>query len=234
MYADGALAAVTGGPLRPGGFLLTERLSGLCGLRPGERVVDLGCGSGWTVGYLAKVCAADVIGFDLSPALLGEGLRRFPDLPVGRARAAALPLASGRVDAALAECSLTAAGDVDSILAEAWRILRPDGRLGISDVYVRNTAGTASLRALSLTCGIGNALEEAEWRQRLAAHGFAISAWEDHSAEWKRLAGLVGQVPGAAVGFWAQSEPVVDPFELLAAAGKARIGYFIATARKIG
>ena len=235
MYANGILAAITGGPLRPGGDGLTGRLIALCGLRRGDRVVDVGCGNGRTLRRLAEDYGITGVGMDLSAGLLDAGRREYPELLAALAQAAALPLAADTIDAVLAECSLSVMGEIDSSLAETWRVLRPGGRLGISDIYVRAADGgqaAARLRGLPLTCGFANARAEAEWRARLAAHGFCVDAWEDHSVEWKRLAGQVGQAPGAAAAFWRANEPDCDPFELLAAVGKANPGYFLLSARK--
>ncbi|MBK9781145.1 MAG: hypothetical protein IPP55_14010 [Anaerolineales bacterium] len=52
MYESDVMSEVTGGLLRPGGFVLTKRLIELCNLDPGDMVLDIGSGSGATVQFL--------------------------------------------------------------------------------------------------------------------------------------------------------------------------------------
>jgi len=135
MYEGGSLGLATGGPLRPGGWALTERLIAQCELNAGDLVLDVGCGAGLTVQYLLESCAIRAVGLDRSPALF------LPGLPLAYALATAIPMASETVDALLAECSLSSIAELGAFLAEARRVLRPCGRLAISDVYLREPAG---------------------------------------------------------------------------------------------
>jgi threonine aldolase/SAM-dependent methyltransferase len=91
----------------------------------GRRVVDIGCGNGACVAALAEN-GADVVAADLSPGML----RSVAGPSVGRvaADASSLPLATGRVDAALAMHMLYHLADPALAVAEAARVLRPGGR----------------------------------------------------------------------------------------------------------
>jgi ubiquinone/menaquinone biosynthesis C-methylase UbiE len=153
MYESGSLGRATGGILRPGGWALTERLLAHCGLHAGDRVLDVGCGGGYTLRYLVENYAVQAIGVDRSDVLLHQGHTHEPGLSLARAWGMALPVADAQVDVVLSECSLSAMSGIDDFMAEAWRVLRPGGRLAISDVYVRNPDGATLLRSLPLTCG---------------------------------------------------------------------------------
>src|SRR5207244_2007076 len=65
-------------------------------------------------------------------------------------------------------------GDKDRVLAEAFRVLKPGGRLAISDVVVRGEVPAAIRKSMELWVGcIAGALEENEYREKLARAGFA-------------------------------------------------------------
>ena len=133
VYEDPALLEALGGVLRPGGLALTDEALAACRLPQGARVLDVGCGAGGTVAHLRERGLA-AVGVDASAALLAAGRDRAPGAPLARARGEHLPLGDGVLDALLAECSLSLMPDVGAALAEVQRVLRPGGRLAISDV----------------------------------------------------------------------------------------------------
>ncbi len=94
----------------------------------GIRILDLGCGKGRFAAHLAEG-GAEVVGLDLSAAMLGraEGVARV----LGSARR--LPFGPATFDAVVAIEVLEHVGDVDPVLLEARRVLRPGGRLAIVD-----------------------------------------------------------------------------------------------------
>jgi len=233
MYQNGSLSQATGGPLRPGGLDLTARMLAFCELPPAARVLDLGCGTGSTVEELRACAACHAFGIDRSELLLQTGLTLHPGLPLACAWGKSLPLASGSMDAILAECSLSAMSDLEAVLSEFGRVLRQGGRLALSDVYACNPAGLPALRALPLTCGLRDALTQAQLTARLLAHGFEILVWEDHSETLKYLAAQMILSHGSLSEFWGKSEPAADPLDLQLAISKAKLGYYILVAGKV-
>ena len=107
-------------------------LAGLLGARPGDRVADLGCGTGST---LAQVAAGLAIGLDVSSAVLARAAEALAPvhhtsfLLVQADLKDPLPIATASVDRALCHDVLECLPDTDAFVTEAARILRPDGRL---------------------------------------------------------------------------------------------------------
>jgi arsenite methyltransferase len=109
-------------------------------LRPGERVLDIGCGPGMLACEMAAVVAprGSVHGVDISPSMLAIARRRRP--PAGAAQpeyaeadALAIPYADASFDAAVSTQVYEYVEDMPAALAEARRVLRPGGRLLVLD-----------------------------------------------------------------------------------------------------
>lgn len=107
--------------------------------RPGERVLDVGCGPGFYVADALERIGPDghVTGVDASPAMLEATRRRVEghaNVTLAEGDATALPLADATVDCALCVQVLEYVPDVPAALAEMHRVLRPGGRLVLWDV----------------------------------------------------------------------------------------------------
>jgi SAM-dependent methyltransferase len=173
------------------------------------------------------------LGIDRSELLLQTGIGQHPNLPLACAWGKALPVASNQMDAILAECSLSAMSDIEGVLAEFQRVLRPDGRLALSDVYARNPEGVPTLRVLPFRCGLREAMAQDELVARLQAPGFEIVIWEDRSETLKYLAAQMILAHGSMSEFWSCSEPAADPMDIQIAIRKVKLGYFLLVAKKI-
>lgn len=161
------LPGPTGGCRHPGGLELTERTVDLAGLPSGALVLDVGCGDGVVAEHLARRSGLRVVGVDVSTGLLRQGRDRCPGLDLREGSAERLPLPDASVDAVLAECVLSIVGDPGAALAEWARVLRPGGRLLLSDLYRRADPDAA--------------------RRLVAQRGFVVEAWEDRSGDLARL-----------------------------------------------
>jgi SAM-dependent methyltransferase len=200
---------------------LTERALEVCGLPMGARVLDVGCGAGATVQYLQH-WGYRAGGVDLSALLLGEGRRKSSNLLFFQADGAYLPLADGRIDAVLAECSLSVLADTGAALAEFYRLLRRGGYLVVSDVYARNPVGLAALRALPAAFCVSGAVSQAELVAQLTQLGFELVLWEDHSQVLRQLAGPLLPVKFSGL----------EALDAQLALAQAKPGYFLLIARK--
>jgi demethylmenaquinone methyltransferase/2-methoxy-6-polyprenyl-1,4-benzoquinol methylase len=101
-------------------------------LRPGERVLDVGAGTGVSTAALAR-SGAYAVGADLSLGMLRAGRRARPDVSLLAGDALALPFADGAFDAVTISFALRNVVDVDAALRELARVTRPGGRLVICE-----------------------------------------------------------------------------------------------------
>jgi SAM-dependent methyltransferase len=85
----------------------------------------------------------------------------------------AIPLPDASVDVIISNCVINLSTDKDRVLREAFRVLKPGGRLAVSDVVIRRELPEAVRKDMELWTGcIAGALLEDEYRQKLAAAGF--------------------------------------------------------------
>jgi len=117
--------------------MLVDRLE----LRPGLRIVDLGCGTGNLETRLGSLASADVevevVGLDFSAKMLERARRKtasWPGITYQQADlSAGIPLDDASVDVVVSNNFIYSVSDKESLLAEIHRILRPGGRVVISD-----------------------------------------------------------------------------------------------------
>ncbi len=159
-------------------------------LRPGETVLDLGSGGGLDVLLSARRVgpAGTAYGLDASTDMLTLARDNAAQAGVANARflhghIEDIPLPSGHVDVIISNCVLNLSADKARVLAEAFRVLRPGGRLGISDVIADDgfdprQRGQAEQRA---GCTSGT-ITPGEYHDLLMAAGFtgtSITATHD-------------------------------------------------------
>jgi len=149
-------------------------------LRDGETVLDLGSGGGIDVllsarrvGPSGKAYGVDMTGemLDLARRNAAEAGATNVEFLAGHIEAIPLPDAS--VDVIISNCVINLSVDKPAALAEMHRVLRPGGRIGISDVVAGDhlTASERGERGSYVGC-IAGALSDAEYREGLAAAGF--------------------------------------------------------------
>ncbi len=149
-------------------------------LRPGEVVLDLGSGGGIDVLLSAKRVGptGKAYGLDMTDEMLA--LARDNQRKAGVANVEflkgeieAIPLPDQSVDVIISNCVVNLSGDKPRVLREAFRVLRPGGRLAISDIVVRGSMPAEIKKSLELWAGcVAGALEDETYRTLLQEAGF--------------------------------------------------------------
>lgn len=173
IYESEAFAQMPDGSMHPGGLRLTDRAVRLAGLDAGMHVADIGCGTGVTAAFLSGKHKLNVIGLELSGALIDIGLRNNPGLKLIRWDCETISLEDDSLDAIMFECSLSVIGNTKSILAQCAKALKKSGVIIISDVCV-NQGDFKGGKKMPLT--------SATLMQQLAVSGFDVIVHEDHTA----------------------------------------------------
>jgi hypothetical protein len=199
-YSSEAVHWLLGDALHPGGAELTERLARALRVGSGDLVVDIGSGLGTSALVIARATGCDVVGVDLSSANVERAGTRAADAGLAaRVRflegdAEALPLPDTSVDGVLSECSLCLVPDKRAAVREIARVLRPGGRVAISDVTARPTALPPELRTLTAwTACLADARPLTEVAALLTQSGLVVEELEEHD---ERLQALVDRVSG--------------------------------------
>jgi SAM-dependent methyltransferase len=148
-------------------------------LHPGETVLDLGSGGGLDVLLSARRVAPGGVayGVDASPDMLTLARANAAQAGVTNARflhghIEDIPLLGGEVDVVISNCVINLSADKPRVLAEAFRVLRPGGRLGISDVTADEGIDPRELAEAERRTGCGGTLNQREYRDLLTAAGF--------------------------------------------------------------
>jgi len=230
-----AAAHVADAGIRPGGLELTQRALALCRFEPGATILDVGCGTGVTLDYLAAVHNHPATGIDASPVLLKLGRDRNPSIRTVRGVGENLPFPEEYADGVLAECSLSVMADPCRSLDEFRRVLKTDGMLIISDVYARNPEVTGSSNPIPADCCLNGAVTREELTGRLTERGFSIILWEDHSDYLKKFAVELILSYGSLNEFWQQTLAAAgDSGAIQRSISRMQPGYFLLIAQKRG
>lgn len=153
-------------------------------LKPGETVVDLGCGGGLDVLLAAKRVgpAGKAIGIDMTPEMLelarrnaakGEEGRPLTNVEFHQATIDRLPLPDNSVDCVISNCVINLAPDKPAVFREIVRVLKPGGRLAASDIALKKPLPSELGDDLVAYVGcIGGAILVDDYRRALTAAGF--------------------------------------------------------------
>jgi SAM-dependent methyltransferase len=149
-------------------------------LHEGETVLDLGSGGGIDVILSAKRVGptGTVYGVDMTDEMLALARRNVEEAGIRNVHVLKgvieeIPLPAGSVDVVISNCVINLSTDKAAVFAEIGRVLRPGGRVGVSDVVAedRLTAGARAERGSYVGC-IAGALSESEYVAGLEAAGF--------------------------------------------------------------
>jgi 2-polyprenyl-3-methyl-5-hydroxy-6-metoxy-1,4-benzoquinol methylase len=152
----------------------------LAELMPGETVLDLGSGGGIDVLLSARRVGPNgkAYGLDMTDEMLAlakENQRQAgaENVEFLKGEIENIPLPDRSLDVIISNCVINLSADKDRVLAEAFRVLKPGGRLAVSDMVTRGEMNPQIRRNILLWAGcVAGALDENEYRAKLAAAGF--------------------------------------------------------------
>src|SRR5262249_16130309 len=152
----------------------------LAELKPGETLVDLRSGGGMDVLLSARRVGptGKAYGLDMTDEMLAlarENQRKagVTNVEFLKGEIEHIPLPADSVDVIISNCVINLAADKDAVLGEAFRVLKPGGRLAVSDVVVRGEMPSEIRRSVELWIGcVAGTLEESEYRAKLTKAGF--------------------------------------------------------------
>ena len=180
-------------------------------LRPGERVLDLGSGGGIDVILSARRVGPTgrAIGVDMTDEMLALAMRNAAEAGVDnvefvRGTIEDLPLPAASIDVVISNCVINLAADKAAVLREIARVLRPGGRVGVSDVVADDALSPAERAERGSFAGcIAGALSFSEYAGGLAAVGLTdVTITKTHAV----ADGLYGAIVQAM-------KPVAAPVE---------------------
>lgn len=247
-YGSDFARLLLGDSFHPGGTELTHRLGALLGLTTASSVLDVASGRGTSAFHLVESFGCKVTGIDLSEENVrlanGESLQRGLDeqarFQLGDAER--LPFADSTFDAIVCECAFCTFPSKQIAAQEFYRVLKPGGFLGLSDLTRTEEAIPGLQGLLSWIACIGDALPVERYVEILQAAGFRIQDTEDNG---NALVEMVRQIQGKLLGAEILSKlkkielPGVDfatakqfAGAALVAARNNHLGYTLVVARK--
>jgi len=149
-------------------------------IRAGEVVVDLGSGGGLDVFLAAKMVGPEgrAIGIDMTPAMIERARTNarsggYTNVEFYQSTIDQIPLPDSSVDCVISNCVLNLAPDKPAVFREIARVLKPGGRVAVSDIALKQELPEAVARSVAAYVGcIAGAIQIDEYRAGLLAAGF--------------------------------------------------------------
>lgn len=244
LYAMPIVPLLLGESFHPGGRDTTGRLGAALALGRGSRVLDVASGRGESARFLADRFGCSVVGVEYSNAnvaaaneLAGKGDR----LRFVQGDAERLEFDDGEFDAVLCECSLCLFPDMEQAARELLRVLRPGGRIGLSDMVMSGPLPDELQGVLGHVLCISHARSAQGYVELLSTAGFSAVRVTDVRRALEEMVELIERRWEAATRILASGGTQLPPsFEspgpVLASARKAIregiVGYALFTGRK--
>ncbi len=170
-------------------------------IRPGEVVVDLGSGGGMDVFLAAQKVGPEgrAIGIDMTAAMIERARGNaaaggYTNVEFYQSTIDTLPLPDDSVDCVISNCVLNLAPDKPAVFREIARVLKPGGRLAVSDIALKGELPEAIARSMAAYVGcIAGAIAIGDYREGLAAAGFEHIQIVDSGADLNAYAKVENQ-----------------------------------------
>jgi len=170
-------------------------------LKPGEVVVDLGSGGGLDVFLASKLVGPQgrAIGIDMTPAMISRARANaksggYTNVDFHLSTIDRIPLPDASVDCVISNCVLNLAPDKPAVFREIARVLKPGGRLAVSDIALKQELPEAIAKSVAAYVGcIAGAIRIDDYRSGLLAAGFEHVEIVDSGADLNAYAKIENQ-----------------------------------------
>ena len=192
-------------------------------LRPGEVVVDLGSGGGLDVFLSAKQVGPTgrAIGIDMTPSMIERAQANaasggYTNVDFYLSTIDRIPLPDASADCVISNCVLNLAPDKPAVFREIFRILKPGGRLAVSDIALKGILPEAIATSLAAYVGcIAGAIPIDTYREELHQAGFAPIEIVDSGADLNAYAKVENQSGCCSPAMDTSSNEAANPFSLV-------------------
>jgi sarcosine/dimethylglycine N-methyltransferase len=173
-----------------GGLAANDTLAARAGIGADTRVADFCAGLGGPSRYFAHRYGADVTGIELTPARVkgaGELTRRVglqDKVRILEGNVMQVPLADGSIDVVVSQEALLHVPDKRRALAEAWRILKPGGRIAFTDWVAHRPLSGADRALMWQGMAVTDLYDLPAYAGLVREAGFSIDTVEDLTREW--------------------------------------------------
>ena len=203
LYESDLARMLLGDSFHPGGMRLTQRLGEKLELRPGMRVLDVASGKGESAIFLARTFGCEVVGIDFGLENVNQATVRGEAAKVahlvrfcqGDAEKIAFP--DGSFDALICECAFCTFPDKGAAASEFARVLKPGGRVGLSDLTRAATLPPELTGLLAWIACIADARPVEEYSEYLESAGMRNIKIEPHD---EALSEMVRDIQGKLLG----------------------------------
>ena len=199
LYESNWARLLLGDAFHPGGLALTQRLGRLLDLKSNSRVLDVAAGKGTSAIYLAQHFGCRVVGIEYSlknvvaasSAAEAAGVSDQVKFKMGDAES--LPFGDSEFDALICECAFCTFTDKSAAAFEFGRVLRPGGRLGLSDVTRAGSLPRELSGLLAWIACLGDAQPVEQYAKYLSKAGLVVEGVENHDEALGEMVRISGQ-----------------------------------------
>jgi SAM-dependent methyltransferase len=179
----------------------------MASLRAGEVVLDLGSGAGFdcllaahSVGKTGRVIGVDMTDDMLEKARANAAKSGHGNVEFRKGEIETLPVDDGSVDVVISNCVLNLVPDKDRAFREIYRVLKPGGRLAVSDMAWLSEPDISLRKDMEALVGcIGGALVLEDYVTRLKLAGFQTVAVQQHVEAARKMVEVSGVVPPVGI-----------------------------------
>ncbi len=250
IYSHPLATWLIGESFHPGGLALTEELASLTGLRAGQRLLDAGCGRGTSTVHLAKITGCDAVGLTLESDGVEQG-RNLAEASCVSDRVRFIQddilhmdTVAGDFDVILMECVLSTLEQKPESLRQLYRITKPGGFIGLTDVTVSSELPEQLRGSIGAALCMADARNLDEYMSLIEEAGFRVKEFRSAKEAVQQLIKKIGarlMIADAAIGLGSLNVDrslVVNAREALKIASnlvdKGTLGYGLIVAQRVG